>query len=181
MWACVSVFNDLLCVCAFVCVLVRISSCTNSSTLSLKNTRSHTRTHAHTHARVCLCVRVFVRACLCTCVCAWVCVWVCVFLIGCVCLCVSVYKILASMHSDKHNQPYSKMVHWLRCRLSFFLLRSSIRCLRGFDSSIHDPAGPRTETHSILPVVKAGFQTSLYYMVLFRGSAIRAPTTLMSK
>ena len=175
MLACVSVFNNLLCVCAFVCVLVRISSCTNSSTLSLTNTRSHTRTHAHTHARVC------VRACLCTCVCAWVCVWVCVFLIGCVCLCVSVYKILASMLSDKHNQPYSKMVNWLSCRLSFFLHRPSIRCLRGFDSSIHDPASPLTETHSILPVVKAGFITSIYYMVLFRGSAIRAPSTLMSK
>ena len=33
-WACVRVINNLLCVCAFVCVLVRISSCTHSSTLS---------------------------------------------------------------------------------------------------------------------------------------------------
>ena len=39
----------------------------------------------------------------------------------------------------QHNQPYSKMVHWLRCRLSFSLLRSSIRCLRGSRSSIHHP------------------------------------------
>ena len=76
-----------------------------------------------------------------------------------------VYKRLASMLSDKHNQPYSKMVHWLRWRLSFFLLRSLIRCLRGSRSSIHDPAGPLTETHSTLPVVKAGSQTSVYYMV----------------
>ena len=76
-----------------------------------------------------------------------------------------VYKRLASILSDKHNQPYSNIVDWLRCRLSFFLLRSSIRFLQGSRSSIHDPAGPLTETHSTLPVVKEGSQTSVYYMV----------------
>ena len=112
----------------------------------MTNTRSHSSTHAHTHARVCVCVRFCVNAFVLWFVCA------CVFLIGSVCLCVSVYKRLASMLSDKHKQPYSKMVHWLLCRLSIFLLRSSIRCLRGSHTSIHDPAGPLTETHSTLPL-----------------------------
>ena len=78
-----------------------------------------------------------------------------------------VYKRLASMLSDKHNQHYSKILYWLRCKLSFFLLLSSIRCLlvRVSLSSIDDPADPLTETHSILPVVKAGSQTSVYYKV----------------
>ena len=56
-----------------------------------------------------------------------------------------VYKRFASILSDKHNQPYSKMLYWLCCKLSFFLLLSSIRCLRGSRSSIHNPAGPLTE------------------------------------
>ena len=76
-----------------------------------------------------------------------------------------VYKRLASILSDKHNQSYSKMVHWLSCRLSFFLLRSSIRCLQGSRSSIHDLAGPLTDTHSTLHVLKAGSQTRVYYTV----------------
>ena len=54
-----------------------------------------------------------------------------------------VYKRLASMLSDKHNQHYSKMVHWLRFRLSLYLLRSSIRCLRG--SLLH--SRPHRPTH----------------------------------
>ena len=56
-----------------------------------------------------------------------------------------VYKRLASMLSDKHNKRYSKMVHWLHCRLSFFLHLSSIRCLRGSLFSIQVPEGPLTE------------------------------------
>ncbi len=41
------------------------------------------------------------------------------------------YKRLASMLSDKCKQPYSTTISWLRCRISFSLLRSSIMCLRG--------------------------------------------------
>ena len=40
-----------------------------------------------------------------------------------------VYKRLASLIADKQNKPYSRTVHWLRCRLSFSLLRSAIMCL----------------------------------------------------
>ena len=49
----------------------------------------------------------------------------------------SFYKRLASMLADKWKQPYSTTMSWLRCRLSFSLLRSSIRCLRGARSSAH--------------------------------------------
>ena len=47
------------------------------------------------------------------------------------------YKRLTSMLSDKRKQPYSTTIGWLRCRLSFFLLRSSIMCIRGTRSSAH--------------------------------------------
>ena len=45
------------------------------------------------------------------------------------------YKRLASQLSDKWKQPYSSTIGWLRCRVSFSLLRSSIMCLRGARSS----------------------------------------------
>ena len=45
------------------------------------------------------------------------------------------YKRLASMISEKRDVPYSKTMGWLRCRLSFALLRCSIMCIRGSRSS----------------------------------------------
>ena len=42
-----------------------------------------------------------------------------------------VYKRLAHLLSVKREESYSNIVHWLRCRLGFALLRSSITCLRG--------------------------------------------------
>ena len=45
------------------------------------------------------------------------------------------YKRLSSQLSDKWKQPYSSTIGWLRCRISFSLLRSSIMCLRGARSS----------------------------------------------
>ena len=53
-----------------------------------------------------------------------------------------VYKRIASLIATKYDKPYSRTIHWLRCRLSFSILRSAIRCLRGSRSSIHHPAGP---------------------------------------
>ena len=41
------------------------------------------------------------------------------------------YKRLASLLSIKCEQPYSLVMGWLRCRLSFSLLRSAVMCLRG--------------------------------------------------
>jgi len=45
------------------------------------------------------------------------------------------YKKLASMIAIKHNKAYSKTLNWMRCRISFSLLRSAVMCLRGSRSS----------------------------------------------
>ncbi|XP_064395274.1 uncharacterized protein LOC135342473, partial [Halichondria panicea] len=47
----------------------------------------------------------------------------------------STYKRLASLLSTKWDQPYSTTMGWIRCRLSFSLLRSAIMCIRGARSS----------------------------------------------
>ena len=44
-------------------------------------------------------------------------------------------KRLASQISDKKNEPCSVEMNFLRCRLSFSLLRSSLLCLRGSRSN----------------------------------------------
>ena len=44
-------------------------------------------------------------------------------------------KRLASMLSEKWDQKYNTTISWLRCRLSFSLLRSSIQCIRGSRSA----------------------------------------------
>ena len=41
------------------------------------------------------------------------------------------YKRLGYLLSTKKNIDYSSVMSWLRCRLSFSLLRSAINCLRG--------------------------------------------------
>ena len=45
------------------------------------------------------------------------------------------YKRLAALLSNKWDSPYSKTLCWLRCRLSFSLIRSAIQALRGARSS----------------------------------------------
>ena len=45
------------------------------------------------------------------------------------------YKRLAAMLSEKRDVPYSKMIGWIRCRLSFSLLRASVISIRGTRSS----------------------------------------------
>jgi len=49
------------------------------------------------------------------------------------------YRCLASLLSDKLHQSYNQTICWLRCHLSFFLLRSVIMCLRGARSSCGRP------------------------------------------
>ena len=46
------------------------------------------------------------------------------------------YKRLASLISAKRDVPYSSTMAWIRCSLSFSLLRSSIQCIRGARSTI---------------------------------------------
>jgi len=64
------------------------------------------------------------------------------------------YKRLASLLSAKWGDSYAITLGWLRCRLSFSLLRSAISCLRGARSSSghYDRAPPpmdlvRVESH----------------------------------
>ncbi len=49
--------------------------------------------------------------------------------------CSTFYKRQASRLADKWEHPYSSTLCWLRCRLSFSLLRSAIQCIRGARSS----------------------------------------------
>ena len=41
------------------------------------------------------------------------------------------YRRLAAMLAEKRNINYSQMMQWLRCKLSFCLLRSAIQAIRG--------------------------------------------------
>jgi hypothetical protein len=50
-----------------------------------------------------------------------------------------VYKRLAAMIAEKHTKSYSTTMQWIRCRLSFSLLRSAIMCFRGSRSSRYHP------------------------------------------
>eukprot|EP00117_Sycon_ciliatum_P009975 scpid97233/ scgid12052/ len=43
----------------------------------------------------------------------------------------ALYKRIASLISSKSAEPYSTVMAWIRCRLSFALLRASVICLRG--------------------------------------------------
>ena len=46
-------------------------------------------------------------------------------------------KRLASLLSSSRNLPYTVVMGWLRCRLSFCLLRSAIMCMRGIRHRRH--------------------------------------------
>ena len=46
---------------------------------------------------------------------------------------------VASLIAEKQNHPYSSTQFWLRCKLSFSLLRSAVMCIRGSRSSYHRP------------------------------------------
>ena len=41
------------------------------------------------------------------------------------------YKRLAELMAERKQKPKSVIVAWMRCRLSFSLLKSAILCLRG--------------------------------------------------
>ena len=49
------------------------------------------------------------------------------------------YKRLAYMLSYKQKKSYSLVISWLRCKLSFAAIRSSIMCIRGTRSSNKRP------------------------------------------
>ncbi len=49
------------------------------------------------------------------------------------------FKRLASLVAEKRDQSYSETLCWLRCYISFTLLRSCIQCIRGARSSFNKP------------------------------------------
>ena len=50
------------------------------------------------------------------------------------------YSRLAALIADKNEQPYSKTINLIRCKINFSLLRSAIRCIRGSRSSRGRPS-----------------------------------------
>ena len=54
------------------------------------------------------------------------------------------FKRLASLLAEKWDSHYSSTLSWLRCRLSFSLLRSAIQSIRGARSSRGRAAAPHT-------------------------------------
>ena len=55
-------------------------------------------------------------------------------------LCTRFLKRLAGKIADHDGAAYSHVMSFLRCRIAFALLRSSIMCIRGSRSSRHSPA-----------------------------------------
>ena len=75
----------------------------------------------------------------------------------------TVYKRIASLIADKRQEPYSTTLFWLRCKLSFSLLRSAIMCLRG-TRSFHS----HSQHHSIaLACAEAKVHWTIFQLALF--------------
>ena len=51
------------------------------------------------------------------------------------------YKRIASRLSNKWSLPYSAIMGWLRCRVSFALLRLAVMCLRGSRQHVRGSLG----------------------------------------
>ena len=56
----------------------------------------------------------------------------------------TLFKRLASVISEKKNTEYTQTMNWIRCKLSFALLRASIMSIRGARSSRHHAASEAT-------------------------------------
>ena len=54
--------------------------------------------------------------------------------------CNALYKRVACLLADKTSEPYSTVMAWVRCRLSFALLCASVICLRG-SRTLRAPVG----------------------------------------
>jgi len=59
------------------------------------------------------------------------------------------YKRLAFLLSIKWKTPYCRVMSWLRCRLGFSLLHTSMMCIRGSCSSSGRPQGVTFQLPSI--------------------------------
>ena len=60
------------------------------------------------------------------------------------------FKCLASLLADKRNETYGSVMGWLRCEISFNLLRSVLVCIRGSRSKPSDRSPESTMTEAII-------------------------------
>lgn len=67
---------------------------------------------------------------------------------------------LAQLTADASDQPYSRVMGWLRCRVSFALLRGAIMCLRGARSAKHRPVTARVAVPADLAIAEANIDVS---------------------
>ena len=73
------------------------------------------------------------------------------------------FKRLASMLAAKHQKPYAHVLGWIRCRLLFSLLRSSIVCLMVLGLLTTDRFIPSTPLTS--PLLKGVCQLNGFYFM----------------
>ena len=66
------------------------------------------------------------------------------------------YSRLANIMAEKKRQPRSHVVAWMRCRLSFSLLRSALLCLRGTRRS--SPSTNLSDLDCEATVVESGIE-----------------------
>ena len=52
------------------------------------------------------------------------------------------YGRLASLLAEKRSAPYHQVISWLRCLLNFSLLRSTVMCTQGAQSTSNGPGRP---------------------------------------
>ena len=90
-----------------------------------------------------------------------------------------VFKRIASLASIKNLQdtPYSKMINWIRCRLSFSLLRSSLLCIRGTHSHTHNARALKNSDISIELALCEDHLNYQSYIVLTCVSLFIQPTS----
>ena len=58
--------------------------------------------------------------------------------------CEQYHKHLAEKISEKSGEGYSKVISWIRCKLSFLILRAALMCIRG--SRPHTPKNATSAT-----------------------------------
>ena len=74
----------------------------------------------------------------------------------------------SNLLNAKHSLSYGMVIGWLRCKLSFSLLRSAIMCIHGARSSLHCPV-----TKALVVVLIAqwssylGLVVMLYWLYLY--------------
>ena len=88
------------------------------------------------------------------------------------------FKRLASLLAEKRQQEYNKTIAWIRCQLSFSLVRSSVMYLRGARSSYHRPVRPDCDIPWTWPSQKGTSQRTKEVWTLHRQSSLLTFYTL---